>query len=104
MARKIKWTLAAYEDVDQAAEFVAKTSTAYAAVPVERVLIAVRSLESHAERGSPVEELEEANLRELYVDGYRLIYSVQADVVVFLACIHTARDLRAVWSARKQGP
>ncbi len=102
MARQIRWTLAAVEDLDQAAEYVAKNSAAYAATLVDRALKVVRSLKSSPERGAIVDELRDEGIRERYVDGFRLIYAIRSEVVHVLAFIHAARDFRTAWSEKKR--
>jgi len=88
--------------LDDAAEYVAKSSAVYAAALVQRTVEAVRSLVVFAERGAPVEELEDSDFRERYVDGFRLIYAVRSDIVFILAFIHSARDFSSAWSERER--
>lgn len=98
MAHEIRWTRAAVDDLEQAAEYVAKDSAAYAATLVDRALRAVRSLKQTPERGAVVEELGDKDVRERYVDGYRLVYGIRVDVVHVLAFIHAARDFKSAWN------
>ena len=57
MARRIRWTEAAWEDLDLAADYISRDSPRYAAAFVRRVLDAVRSLRSFPERGRIVPSL-----------------------------------------------
>jgi plasmid stabilization system protein ParE len=100
MARTIRWTLAAVDDLDKAAAYVAQDSAAYAASLVRRVLEAARSLQDFAERGARVEELNDESVRERYVSGYRLIYVVRSETIQVLGVIHAARDFTAAWNER----
>jgi plasmid stabilization system protein ParE len=44
-----------------------------------------------------VPEINDENIREVFVKKYRLIYKIKADYVVILALIHGARDLKTLW-------
>jgi len=99
MARAVVWTLAALDDLDRIAEYIARDSPAYAAVFVGEARAASRSLRVFAERGRVVPEFDDPEIRELFVGSYRLIYRVGARIEV-LTLVHGARDLAAFWSQR----
>ncbi len=52
MARKVKWTAAAWSDLEEAADYIARDSPNYAAALVREVREAARSLSCLAGRGS----------------------------------------------------
>jgi toxin ParE1/3/4 len=54
------------------------------------------SLETLAERGRRVPELDDPSIREIFVYRYRLLYRVLDDQVVIEAFLHGARDF-ATW-------
>jgi toxin ParE1/3/4 len=54
-----------------------------------------------AERGRIVPEYNAANVRELFVGSYRLIYQVTEESAVVVGFIHGARDLLGLL---KKGP
>lgn len=97
MARKVKWTAAAWNDLEEAADYIARDSPNYAAALVREVREAARSLSRLAERGRMVPEFRESAIRQLLVGNYRLIYQVSKDTVDILALVHGARDLPALW-------
>ena len=97
MARKVKWTAAAWSDLEEAADYIARDSPNYAAAMVREVREAARSLSRLAERGRMVPEFREPAIRQLLVGNYRLIYQVSKDTVDILALVHGARDLPALW-------
>jgi toxin ParE1/3/4 len=97
MARRIKWTAAAWSDLEEAADYIARDSPNYAAAMVREVREAARLLSRLAERGRMVPEFREPAIRQLLVGNYRLIYQVSKDTVDILALVHGARDLRALW-------
>jgi plasmid stabilization system protein ParE len=48
------------------------------------------------ESGRRVPEIADPNVRELFVQRYRLIYEIHADTIHVLAFVHGARDLAAL--------
>lgn len=97
MARTVIWTEAAAEDLDEAAEFIARDSMSYARALVREARVAALSLRNLSDRGRTVPESEDADTRELFIKGYRLIYQINGDKVFILAFIHGARDLKTIW-------
>jgi plasmid stabilization system protein ParE len=62
---------------------------------------AARSLDLLAERGRPLPQLG-PDVRELFVQSFRLIYEVRTDTVDILAFVHSARDLAAWWEREQR--
>ena len=100
MARTVRWTEAAVDDLSEAAEFIAKDSPFYATALVREARAAAFSLRRFAERGRIVPESDDPTIRELFIKHYRLIYQTTDDHVFILAFIHGARDLAALWTKR----
>src|SRR3989442_13819933 len=94
MARRVAWAVAALIDLETAASYIAEDSARYAAAFVREARDAARSLADLAERGRVVPELNEPNIRELFVRNFRLIYRVTEGTVDILGLIHGARDLQ----------
>jgi len=103
VARTVRWTETATQDLEEAAEFIGRDSRFYAAALVRETRAAARSLRTFAERGRVVPEIDAPDIRELFIRSYRLIYQVTADRVFILAFVHGARDLTALWE-RRGGP
>ncbi|MEW6756479.1 MAG: type II toxin-antitoxin system RelE/ParE family toxin [Candidatus Latescibacterota bacterium] len=99
MARAVRWTEVATQDLDEAAEFIARDSRFYAAALVREARAVARSLKTLAE-GGVVPELDTPDIREVFISSYRLIYQVTTDRVFILAFVHGARDLTGVWERR----
>jgi plasmid stabilization system protein ParE len=100
MGRKVVWAYAAEADLEAAAEYIHRDSPAYAAAFVLRSLEAGRSLAELAERGRMVPEFKDKNIREIFVQSYRLIYRVESDRASILALIHGRRDLMTAWDEK----
>ena len=94
MARKVVWAHAAIEDMEAIAEYIQRDSNAYAFSFIDRVLKTARTLSNFAERGRRVPEFENKNIREVFIQNYRMIYRIEDDHVFIVALIHGRRDLR----------
>jgi toxin ParE1/3/4 len=97
VARTVRWTEAATQDLSEAAEFIARDSRFYATALVREARTAARSLRTLSERGRLVPEARSPDIREIYVKSYRLIYHITSEVVNVIAFVHSARDLQALW-------
>jgi plasmid stabilization system protein ParE len=94
--RQVSWTQAARRHIDEAIAIAAEDAPAAAERLLSAALDAAASLDTLAERGRIVPELGLANVREILVGRYRLIYEVGEGEVTILAFVHGARDLRRV--------
>ena len=94
MAREVIWTGPAWDDLETAAEYIARDSPFYAATFVQNVKEAAASLSDLAERGQIVPELGKESIRELLVKPYRLAYQITGNQVFVLALVHGARRAR----------
>ena len=90
--RRVRWGASAHRQLDEATAYVAQDSPQNAVELLERLLAAAESLHELAERGSIVPEVEDPQIRELYVRPYRLIYFVGDPVVEILGVLHERRD------------
>lgn len=97
MARQVGWTQSAWNDLEEAADYIAKDSPYYAAAFVLEARDASRILKSQPQIGRVVPELNNPGIRELLIRSYRLIYQIKEDTVYIIGFIHAARDLPALW-------
>jgi plasmid stabilization system protein ParE len=93
MAFHVEWTEAAWSDLEEVADYIARDSRYYAAAFVEEVRDAARSLSSMAWRGRVVPEFGNPGIRELLVGRYRLVYRLRDETVHIIGLVHCARDL-----------
>jgi plasmid stabilization system protein ParE len=93
MARQVVWTDPAWDDLEAAAEYVARDSEFYAAALVQETREAAASLADFAERGQTVPEFADESIRELLVKPYRLVYKLTEEHVFIVAFIHGAQRL-----------
>ncbi len=102
MARKIVWSFEATADIEALANYISRDSAFYAAAFVQETLDVSRSLNKFSERGRVVPEFGNPNIRELFVRGYRLIYSIEEYRIVLLGLVHGKRDLKSLWANEKR--
>ena len=81
MAQEVKWTEAAWNDLEEVADYIVRDSPRYTAAFVRETRGAARSLARLAERGRVVPEFDDPSIRELFVRSYRLIYQVTERIV-----------------------
>ena len=90
---KLVWTEPAVASLEAIREYIAHDNAFYAALFVERLVVAGESLTEMPERGRHVPEARREHVRELLFQRYRIIYHVLRDKVEILAVVHGARDL-----------
>lgn len=93
MVYQVRWSHEALSDVEEIAQFIARDSSRYAGIVVEKILEATRQLEQFPRAGRKVPELNEEAIRELFVYNYRIIYRIQNEIVTIIAVIHGKRLL-----------
>jgi toxin ParE1/3/4 len=98
VAYEIEWAESAVTSLIDTITYIARDSPSYAAAFAIRAERAAVSLQSMPHRGRHVGEFDDPAVRELIVDGYRLIYRVGAEKVAVLAFVHASRDLSRLLS------
>jgi toxin ParE1/3/4 len=93
MDREVIWTEPAWDDLNAAAEYIARDSEHHAAAFVQEFKDTAESLSEMAERGQPVPEFADPSIRELLVRPYRPVYRLEPDSVMILAVIHGAQRM-----------
>lgn len=89
----IVWAVGARDDLRDILDYIAEDSLTYGAAMVERILAAIDNLSQHPRLGRKVPEYDDESVRELIVGNYRIVYSLEEDLVVILAITHGSRDL-----------
>ncbi len=91
---KLVWSDPAVADLEAIHGHIGQDSEYYAAGFIARILKAVDHLEEFPRLGRHVPEApEDPNIRELLVQGYRVIYRGEAERVLILAVLHGSRAL-----------
>lgn len=90
----LEWSEPAIDDLRSLQAYIARDSPHYARLFVERLLAAAEPLADFVEMGRVVPEMGTPNIRELIVQGYRIIYQIEAPSrVVVLTVVHGRRNL-----------
>ena len=93
MVPEIEWPESAVSSLIDAVEFIARDSPSYAAALALQADRAAMSLQQFPNRGRRVAEFDDLQVRELFVNSYRLIYRVGREKVTVPAFVHQSRDL-----------
>ncbi len=96
----VRWSYAARADLLEALEHIADESPQAASGLLEEVEATAASLGAFPERGTRVPEVVGADLRQVLVGRYRLVYRVESGAVGIARLIHGARDFRSAWVRR----
>ncbi len=88
---RIIWTERAIENLEAIRSYISRSSPRYAALHVERLFAAADHLQQFPETGRIVPELDRADVREVLIGAYRIVYLVGPDVVHILTVFHGAR-------------
>jgi len=93
VVKKITWTSSALDDLEKVVDYIFQDSPIYALTFYNQVQEAARGLAELANRGRIVPEYDNENIREVFVQRYRLIYQILDKQVIILTFIHDARLL-----------
>lgn len=93
---QVKWTRRAERELIALHDYFHPLSSAYATQVTTAIVRRARLLENFPRLGRVIPEFDDELLREVIVDRYRLIYSVDGMDCIILALIDARRDL-ASW-------
>ena len=93
MARAVRWSPEALDDLDEIAGSIARNAPLHANVVTARVFELANGLSELSERGRIVPELNRRDMREVFIYSYRIIYRVEEETVVIWSVVHGARLL-----------
>ena len=91
----LHWTEQALEDLVSIRDFIARDAPGYAQVVVDRIFESAERLAEFPLSGRIVPEFEQAELREVILGVYRVVYRVREGEVSILTVFHSARLLGA---------
>jgi len=93
MAYRLEWSQAAIEDLESIALYVARDSSVYAAAVVKAILNITRNLSRFPFAGRVVPEMDDDNIREMFVYSYRVIYRTRGRIITVASIVHGRRIL-----------
>ena len=88
----VEWSGPAKRDLKQIHDYIAQDSKYYAKNVVRNIVNKSETLETFPKVGRMVPEINDPNVREIFVYSYRLIYEVTPKRVEILAIVHGRRD------------
>jgi toxin ParE1/3/4 len=89
------WTIPARDDLKAIFEYIALDSRFYANKVVREIIECVSTISDMPERGRIVPEINEKEIREIFIYSYRLIYQLMTDSITVFAVIHSSRNIAA---------
>lgn len=96
MAKKIKWSPEAYEDLKEICDYIKKDSLSYAATVAEKIVNSVKKITQFPEAGRIVPETNKPEIREIFKYSYRIIYVIYDDYILLAGIIHGKRLLENI--------
>ncbi len=88
----VEWTAPAKLDLKDVHDYIARDSRYYAQKVSQDIVDKSEKLEYFPGIGRIVPEIEDPNIREIFIYSYRLIYEVTSGGVQVLALIHGKRN------------
>ena len=92
--RRVDWTPQARSDLEEIAAFIGRDNPVAAAAWVDRLLARAEKAASAPRAGRKVPELDDFDVREVFLRTYRIIYKVEPKRVVALTVLEGHRLLR----------
>lgn len=86
------WSIPAKQDLKEIYDYIARDSKYYAEKVSQDIVEKSELLHKFPKIGRVVPEIGEANIREVIVYSYRLIYEVSSDKIEILTLIHCKQD------------
>jgi addiction module RelE/StbE family toxin len=96
------WSNPAKDDLKKIHDYIAKDSKFYAIKVSQEFIEESENLKEFPKMGRVVPEIGDANIRELFLYSYRLIYEISPDKVEILAIIHGRKDFYSALEKRKK--
>lgn len=90
---QVDWSDCARNDLDDLVRYIGRDSELYARHFGQKVVLATRQLKTFPESGRIIPEAEDKTLREIIVQGYRVMYRLESDRVLILAVMHGSRNV-----------
>ena len=90
----LHWSDVSAADLHDIHDYVARDVPYYTELFIDRLTVATDKLEDRPRIGRHVPEAgHRDDIREIIVQGYRIIYRISADRILILTIIHGSRDL-----------
>ncbi len=88
----VKWSNPAKSDLKQVYDHIAQNSKFYAQKVIAEIVERSEVLSEFPHIGRIVPEIDDPNIRELFIYSYRLIYDIGKNEITVLGLVHGKRD------------
>ena len=88
----VTWSKPAKKDLKQIFQYIAMDSRFYAKKVVNNIVEKSMSLDLSPRRGRVVPEINDPDIREIFIYSYRMMYQITPDNIYILGVIHGKRD------------
>jgi addiction module RelE/StbE family toxin len=88
----VTWSKPAKKDLKQIFEYIAMDSRFYAKKVVNNIVEKSMSLDLSPRRGRVVPEINDPDIREIFIYSYRMMYQITPGNIYILGVIHGKRD------------
>ena len=89
----VKWTIPAREDLKAIYSYITLDSKFYAEKIIREIIDRASTIPDIPERGRIVPEVNEKDIREIFIYSYRLIYQLSPKLITILAVVHGSRNI-----------
>lgn len=90
---QVVWSPSSLSDLAAIAEFIARDSSHYAGLFVQRIVAHVEKVKDLPKSGRIVPEYGREDLREFIFGNYRIAYRFRGDLIEVAAVVHGARQM-----------
>lgn len=88
MALQLAWSPEAIEDVEAIAAYIARDSRWYAHAVASRIVATAETIPKHPKMGRVVPEIDQEDIRERFVYGFRVIYRIEKKRILVATVLH----------------
>ena len=90
---RLEWSRQARTDIRQLRAYISQDSPFYARQFIERLFKRIDNLPEFPRMGRAVPEAEREDIREIFYQGYRIIYRTASDHLLIVTVLHGSQDL-----------
>ena len=90
---RLRWSPRSVDDLEAIRGFIARDSSQYADLVIQRIVAVADRLTQFPEIGRIVPEVGEPRLRELIVRPFRVVYRIRPDLVEVVTVFRSSRQL-----------
>jgi len=98
----VAWSEPAKEDLKIIYDYIQHDSPHYAQQVISNIIEKTETLIDFPEIGRVVPEIDENNIREVFIYSYRIIYEISNKEIIIHAVIHGKRDFNEILNSNKK--